>query len=108
MLHSAPLSKASEYFFHHCLIVSFIVSLSSGDSVIQVTAVDRDDPQTNNAVIRYRIKAQMPKEDTFAINSVSGMISVKAGGLDREVISSLLFSFKDCVVSIVTHLPVSD
>uniref|UniRef100_A0A8C2WXE8 Cadherin-1 n=1 Tax=Cyclopterus lumpus TaxID=8103 RepID=A0A8C2WXE8_CYCLU len=59
-------------------------SASTGDSIIKVKAVDEDDPQTNNAVIWYRIKAQTPTEDMFAINPVSGMISVKAGGLDRE------------------------
>ncbi|XP_056272199.1 B-cadherin-like [Pseudoliparis swirei] len=59
-------------------------SAGTGDSIIKVTAVDEDDPQTNNAVIRYRIKAQTPTLDVFAVNPVSGMISVKAGGLDRE------------------------
>uniref|UniRef100_A0A3Q3WQ84 Cadherin-1 n=1 Tax=Mola mola TaxID=94237 RepID=A0A3Q3WQ84_MOLML len=59
-------------------------SANIGDSIIKVTAVDRDDPQTNNAIIRYRIKAQMPTDDMFAINPVSGMISVNAHGLDRE------------------------
>lgn len=56
---------------------------STDDTVIKVTVVDKDDPQTNNAIIRYKIKAQVPQ--MFAINSVSGTISVMAEGLDREV-----------------------
>uniref|UniRef100_A0A3Q3F7D4 Cadherin-1 n=1 Tax=Labrus bergylta TaxID=56723 RepID=A0A3Q3F7D4_9LABR len=57
------------------------------DIITKITAVDKDDPQTSNAMIRYRIKAQMPQmpeKDMFAINPVSGAISVKALGLDRE------------------------
>lgn len=50
--------------------------------------MDEDDPHTSNAIVRYKILAQKPHEsgiDLFAINSVSGMLSVKALGLDREV-----------------------
>lgn len=59
---------------------------------MRVTAVDKDDPETGNAIIRYKILAQVPtvpKADTFAINPLSGIISVVAGGLDREVKSSI-------------------
>ncbi|KAM9855005.1 LOW QUALITY PROTEIN: B-cadherin [Aulostomus maculatus] len=61
-------------------------SADVGDSVMTVTAVDKDDPQTNNAIIRY-VKSQIPQTsegDMFAINPVSGTISMMAGGLDRE------------------------
>lgn len=53
-----------------------------------MVAVDKDDPHTSNAMVTYRILSQKPNEsgiDLFDINPLSGMLSVKALGLDREV-----------------------
>lgn len=67
---------------------SFALSPTSGDSIMKVRAVDQDDPHTSNAIIRYKITAQRPQTSEgglFDINPVSGVIAVKASGLDREV-----------------------
>lgn len=50
--------------------------------------MDKDDPHTSNAMVTYRILSQKPNNsgiDLFDINPLSGMLSVKALGLDREV-----------------------
>lgn len=67
---------------------SYTLFPTSGDSIMKVTAVDKDDPDTSNAIIRYQITAQRPRtseRDVFAINPANGVISVKASELDREV-----------------------
>uniref|UniRef100_A0A8C5CW55 Cadherin domain-containing protein n=1 Tax=Gadus morhua TaxID=8049 RepID=A0A8C5CW55_GADMO len=55
--------------------------------VITIRATDLDDPNTDNAEVRYNILSQEPKfpyDDLFAINPVSGAILVNRPGLDRE------------------------
>uniref|UniRef100_H3CD56 Cadherin domain-containing protein n=1 Tax=Tetraodon nigroviridis TaxID=99883 RepID=H3CD56_TETNG len=55
--------------------------------VIQVEATDLDEPNSDNSDIRYSILSQEPKlpsDNLFAINPVTGVIRVNAGGLDRE------------------------
>ncbi|XP_072291927.1 B-cadherin isoform X2 [Eucyclogobius newberryi] len=62
-------------------------SAKTGDFVMRVTATDRDDPQTDHAMIKYRILSQtpeVPSDYTFAINPLSGVVSLTGGGLDRE------------------------
>uniref|UniRef100_A0A3B4DYB1 Cadherin domain-containing protein n=1 Tax=Pygocentrus nattereri TaxID=42514 RepID=A0A3B4DYB1_PYGNA len=56
-------------------------------SFMTVTATDADDPNTDNADIRYSILSQSPQEPVpamFVINPVTGVIRVNSAGLDRE------------------------
>ncbi|NXG28398.1 CADN protein, partial [Dromaius novaehollandiae] len=57
-------------------------------SVMDMTAVDLDDPRTGtNAVLTYRIIQNVQNEinlNLFSINSVSGTIYTMLGSLDRE------------------------
>ncbi|KAL6461403.1 hypothetical protein MHYP_G00295470 [Metynnis hypsauchen] len=58
-----------------------------GFEFMTVTATDADDPNTDNADIRYSILSQNPQEPDpamFIINPVTGVIRVNAAGLDRE------------------------
>lgn len=63
--------------------------LPPGTSVMQVTATDADDNiNTYNAAIAYEILSQdptLPHQNMFMINRNTGVISVVATGLDREV-----------------------
>ncbi|GAA6084928.1 B-cadherin [Tachysurus ichikawai] len=58
-----------------------------GFEFMTVSATDADDPNTDNADIRYSIVEQLPPEphpNLFAINPMSGAIRVNVDGLDRE------------------------
>ncbi|GLD73414.1 protocadherin Fat 4-like protein [Lates japonicus] len=58
-----------------------------GYEVITVKATDDDEPNSANSDIRYRILSQtpqLPSDNLFVINPVTGVIRVNDGGLDRE------------------------
>lgn len=97
--------KPSRDFLCFSSIQSFALFPTSGDSIVKVTAVDQDDPHTSNAIIRYKIIAQRPwtsEGGMFDINPVSGMIGVKASGLDREVTNDVHEWFRS-MFSVALH-----
>ncbi|KAI4889933.1 hypothetical protein NFI96_025503 [Prochilodus magdalenae] len=58
-----------------------------GFEFMTVTATDADDPETDNADVRYTITSQTPQtpnSNMFVINPVTGAIRVNSEGLDRE------------------------
>uniref|UniRef100_A0A8C9WCS7 Cadherin 2 n=1 Tax=Scleropages formosus TaxID=113540 RepID=A0A8C9WCS7_SCLFO len=58
-----------------------------GTLVMTVTAVDKDDPNTANGILRYKILSQNPESPSanmFTINNKTGGIITVAAGLDRE------------------------
>ncbi|XP_075045189.1 EP-cadherin-like [Mixophyes fleayi] len=66
-----------------------------GTSVMNVTATDDDDPDTSNAILGYSILKQEPEDPApglFTINSLTGVISVIATGLDRERIPQYILT----------------
>lgn len=65
-----------------------------------VSATDADDPNTDNAVIRYSITGQIPpvpNPNMFEINPVTGAIRVNSPGLDREVSAEIRYFHQLCV-----------
>ncbi|XP_064129558.1 cadherin-1-like [Loxodonta africana] len=68
---------------------SVMEGVLAGTSVLQVTATDADDNlNTNNAAIVYSILSQkpsLPRAKTFTISRDTGVITVLASGLAREV-----------------------
>ncbi|XP_015209326.2 cadherin-2 [Lepisosteus oculatus] len=58
-----------------------------GTFVMTVTAMDKDDPNTANGILRYKILSQNPESPSsnmFTINNQTGDIITVAAGLDRE------------------------
>ncbi|XP_053485663.1 cadherin-2 [Ictalurus furcatus] len=58
-----------------------------GTSVMTVTSEDKDDPRTQNGMLRYKILSQNPESPSanmFTINNRTGSIITVAAGLDRE------------------------
>lgn len=58
-----------------------------------VTAIDADDPNALNGMLRYRILSQAPSTPSpnmFTINNETGDIITVAAGLDREVRQKLV------------------
>lgn len=69
-------------------------SLVEGFEFMTVNATDADEQGSDNADVRYSIKNQEPPEPSsnmFTINPISGVISVNADGLDREVSPQIRF-----------------
>ncbi|XP_051948270.1 cadherin-15-like [Xyrauchen texanus] len=65
-----------------------------GTSVMQVTAIDADDPMTDNAALSYSITRQesVPPHSVnktmFGINNKTGVVYIRDVGLDRDVVQS--------------------
>ncbi|KAK1172845.1 cadherin-2-like, partial [Acipenser oxyrinchus oxyrinchus] len=58
-----------------------------GTYVMTVTAIDKDDPNSHNGILRYKILSQNPESPSsnmFTINNQTGDIITVAAGLDRE------------------------
>ncbi|XP_027035406.1 cadherin-2 [Tachysurus fulvidraco] len=61
-----------------------------GTFVMTVTSQDKDDPNTANGMLRYKILSQSPETPStnmFTINNKTGKIITVAAGLDREKVS---------------------
>ncbi|MBN3277791.1 CADH2 protein, partial [Polyodon spathula] len=64
-----------------------VLYLSLGTYVMTVTAIDKDDPNSHNGILRYKILSQNPESPSsnmFTINNQTGDIITVAAGLDRE------------------------
>lgn len=71
--------------------------------MLQVSATDADDTEDSyNGVVSYSIISQdppAPVAQMFAINGDTGMISLIASGLDREVTGSVPWNLRSAIWS---------
>lgn len=68
--------------------IFFILPFTLGFEFLTISATDADDPNTDNADIRYSIISQAPPEpnpNMFEIDPIRGAIRVNAEGLDSKV-----------------------
>ncbi|XP_027882022.1 cadherin-1-like [Xiphophorus couchianus] len=76
--------------FNQSIYMGEVPEASQKDfEVIQVVAMDADEPNTENSDICYRIMRQRPEQpgpNMFIINPVTGVITVNEAGLDRKKI----------------------
>ncbi|XP_062916295.1 cadherin-2-like [Mobula hypostoma] len=95
-----------------------------GTFVMTVTAVDADDPNTANGILRYKILSQTPSSPSsnmFTINNQTGDIVTVAAGLDREKVpqytliiqatdmeGSPMYGLSNTATAIITVLDVND
>uniref|UniRef100_F7I6V3 Cadherin-2 n=1 Tax=Callithrix jacchus TaxID=9483 RepID=F7I6V3_CALJA len=76
-----------------------------GTYVMTVTAIDADDPNALNGMLRYRILSQAPSTPSpnmFTINNETGDIITVAAGLDREFYGEVPENRVDVIVANLT------
>ncbi|KAG7468591.1 hypothetical protein MATL_G00144540 [Megalops atlanticus] len=74
-------------FTHNPFLGNITEGAPPDSTFMKITALDKDDPSTDNGIVRYKILSQEPQSPSarmFAINAVSGAVSVASEGLDRE------------------------
>ncbi|XP_078464364.1 cadherin-4-like [Lampetra planeri] len=78
-------------FASHIFNATIPENAAYGVSVLQVSAVDRDDPSTPNGRLVHSIVSQtpgVPFAKLFTINGTTGVISTAFGLFDRELVDS--------------------
>lgn len=72
-----------------------------------VTSIDKDDPKTQNGILRYKILSQNPESPSsnmFTINNKTGGIITVAAGLDREVFNSFCLLLNHLLIKSISFI----